>query len=87
MIVDERELRREHGSRVQLDLLLEHEPLEHEARRDVPVADRPRERVDATDRICPAGSVHSTPAGRLSCPTVSEGSKSGPAAPGPLQSF
>ena len=46
VVVDEGELRREHRARVELDLLLEHEPLEHDARGDVAVADRPRERVD-----------------------------------------
>ena len=46
MVVDEGELGREHGAGVELDLLLEHEPLEHDAGGDVPVADRARERVD-----------------------------------------
>ena len=48
VIVDERELRREHRVRVELDLLLEHEPLEHDAGRDVAIADRTRQRVDCT---------------------------------------
>ena len=33
VVVDEGELGRQHGARVELDLLLEHEPLEHDARR------------------------------------------------------
>ena len=44
VVVDEGELGREHRTRVELDLLLEHEPLEHDALGDVAVADRPRER-------------------------------------------
>ena len=46
VVVDERELGCEHGASVELDLLLEDEPLEHEARGDVAITDRPGERVD-----------------------------------------
>ncbi len=46
VVVDEGELRRQHRARVQFDVLLEHEPLQHDARGDVAVADRPGQRVD-----------------------------------------
>ena len=89
VVVDERELRREHRVRVELDLLLEHEPLEHDACRDVAIADRACERVDgarpdlarreSADHACRAA----VRAGRPS----SEASSAGPAAPGPLHRF
>ena len=63
VIVDERELGCEHGASVELDLLLEHEPLEHEARGDVTVADRPGERVDG-DRADLSGGERAQDAGR-----------------------
>src|SRR5688572_426197 len=61
MIVDEGELRRQHRARVELDLLLEHEPLEHDARGDVAIADRPRERIDGAlpDHSCRERADHS----------------------------
>ena len=46
VIVDEGELGCEHGARIELDLLLEHEPLEHETGGNVAIADRPGKRID-----------------------------------------
>ena len=87
VIVDEGELGGEDPERRGDLLLLEDQPLQHDACGDVPVADRAGERVTALERISPAGSVQTTSAGRSSWPIVSEASKLGPAAPGPLQIF
>ena len=57
VVVDECELGQEHRMRVELDLLLEHEPLEDDALGDVPVADRPCERCDCALADLPGGEL------------------------------
>ena len=75
-------LGREHSSGVELDLLLEHEPLEHGGC-DVPIADRARERIDRGLPDLARRGAQTTPAPSCSSwPTVSEASSCRPAAPG-----
>jgi hypothetical protein len=57
MVVDEGKLGRQHGARVELHLLLEDQPFEHDALGDVAIADRARERRDGALPNLPGGKL------------------------------